>query len=489
MLEMTPGFEVHRPPRSAVKMLGAAALAVALGGCAVPVPKVPVHAGVPVPQAWSASPVGAGHPSGATADTSATGPSAARDATWWRRLGDPMLVQLVEEARLANTDVQAARGRWQQARALRDAAAAGLRPTLGVSGSVQRAGSSTQSERTVFDAGFDAAWELDLFGATRHGVAAQTAQAEAAAATLAAAQVAVAAEVALGYVQLRGAQARLGLAREILGLQEQTLQITQWRVQAGLASSVDLAQARTAVEQTRAQLSTLQGSVDTTLHAVSVLTGQPPRALQERLAPVAALPTPPEPLALDIPSRTLSQRPDVRAAELSLRAEAERVAAADAARRPTVQLNASLAWQALTLGTLGGTGAVRSLIASIGQPLFDGGLRDSQLAAQEAAFEVAAQAYRAQVLSALQEVEDALSALRTAGERSASLGAAAESARQAAWLASQRHRSGLVDFQVVLETQRTLLGVQDSLAGARTDWVAAHVRLYKALGGGWSDAS
>lgn len=407
-------------------------------------------------------------------------------AGWWRGFGDPLLVELVAAAEQANTEVRSAQANLARARALRDAAAAGLGPVLSASVSAQRSEGGGRAGSTLYSAGFDAAWEPDVFGAVGHGVAASDADARASAAALAATQVSVAAEVAMGYLQLRGVQARLALARENLALQEQTLQITQWRTQAGLASSIELAQARTAVEQTRAQLPLLQASAAQAAHALGVLTGQAPEALLPRLGIAAALPGPPAELEIAIPVRTLRQRPDVLAAEAQLQAAAERVAQADAERRPTLQLRASLAWDALTLGSLGSTAAARSLVASLAQPVFDGGQRKAQLAAQQAGFEAAQQAYTARVLAALQEVEDALVALEASRARIAALAAAAESARLAAQLAGQRHASGLVDFQVVLETQRTLLGAQDNLASAQTDWATDHVRLYKALGGGWN---
>jgi outer membrane protein, multidrug efflux system len=162
------------------------------------------------------------------------------------------------------------------------------------------------------------------------------------------------------------------------------------------------------------------------------------------------------------------------------------VGAADAARRPRIALDASLAWTGGTLGSLGAVAAARSLVLSLAQPIFDAGRLRAQLTAREAEFDAAQAGYRASVLAALQEVEDALVALSTARERQAALQRALESARMAALLASQRHASGLIDFQTVLETQRTLLNVQDSVTSAQAEVAAAHVRLYKALGGGWA---
>lgn len=291
--------------------------------------------------------------------------------------------------------------------------------------------------------------------------------------------------MALAYLDLRGAQSRAAVARENLAIQEETLQISRWRRQAGLASSLEVEQGTTAVEQTRAQLPALQAAAAQSAHALAVLTGQTPAALLERLAPAAPVPQPREAVTVAIPAQALRQRPDVLAAEEQLRAVAEDVGEADALRRPSVQLGASLSWSAVTLGALGGVSAARSLLASVVQPVFDGGRLDAQLAAREASFDAAREEYRSRVLVALQEVEDALAALAADRERLAALQRALAAARNASLLASQRHASGLVDFQTVLDTQRTLLSVQDSVVLLQAGLAADHVRLYKALGGGW----
>ena len=305
---------------------------------------------------------------------------------------------------------------------------------------------------------------------------------QASAASLAATRLAVAGEVALGYLQLRGTQARLALAQANLAAQEETLQIARWRSQAGLATALDVAQAQSAVEQTRAQVPTLQSSAAQSRHALAVLTGRPPAALEGQLAQAASLPEPPTSLTLDLPAATLRRRPDVMASERQLQAAAERVAQRQAQMRPQLSLQGSLAWSALTLGSLGSNAAAASLLAGLSQPLFDGGARDAALRQQQATFDAARASYAASVLAALQDVEDSVAQLGAARQRLDALRSAEQAARDAALLATQRYASGIVDFQVVLDTQRTLLSVQDSAASAQTDWVSGHVRVLKALG-------
>ncbi|RIX68755.1 TolC family protein, partial [Acidovorax cavernicola] len=207
------------------------------------------------------------------------------------------------------------------------------------------------------------------------------------------------------------------------------------------------------------------------------LTGQNPAALDAQLAAVARVPQAPDALALQIPAETLRQRPDVIAAEARVAASLARVSQADAARYPSFRLGGSLGLRALTLGALTQGGSVVSaLLGSISVPLLDGGAARAQVRVQEASLEQSRLNYAATVLTALQEVEDALAALQGDGLRLEQLRIAAEAAANAALLAQQRYSSGLVDFQTVLETQRTQLSSQDSLASAQAALTADHVR-------------
>ena len=311
------------------------------------------------------------------------------------------------------------------------------------------------------------------------------ATANASAASLADMQLSVAAEVGLAYISLRNGQARLVVAQANLANQQHTLQITDWRVQAGLLSALQAQQARAAAAQTAALLPALQTNVAQLAQALAVLTGQPPAALSTQLAAPAPVPQAAADLALSLPADTLRQRPDVRAAEQQVLAAQGRVAQADAARYPSFRLGGSLGLQALTLGTLGSSALATSLLASVGAPLWDGGATRAQLQAQEAALAQARANYRGTVLTALQDVEGALLALQGDRVRVAQLQQAASAATAAATLARQRFASGLVDFQTVLDTQRSQLSAQDSLVTAGADVSADHVRLFKALGGGW----
>jgi NodT family efflux transporter outer membrane factor (OMF) lipoprotein len=453
----------------------------ALSGCTALAPQSSALPETPVPDAWTTQ---------VASPYALASPSTASLSDWWDRFNDPQLTALITQALQANTDVRSAQAALLQARALRDVRSASLLPAVGTSASARRSQSGSNDPANSFQAGFDASWEPDVFGGNRSAVNATTADAQAAQASLANVQVSIAAEVAVTYIELRGLQARLAIARRNLAAQRETLQLSRWRAQAGLVSSLDVEQAVAASEQTSAQIPLLQTSAAQALSSLAVLSGKAPGALQASLGAPVAVPQAPADLALALPADTLRQRPDVRAAERRISAALARVAQADAARYPGFQLGGSLGLNALTLGTLtSGASVVRSLLASVSVPLFDGGAARAQVRAQEAVLEQTRVAYQATVLTALKDVEDALVSLQGNRERLARLQAAAEAAGNADLLAGQRYASGLIDFRSVLETQRTLLSTQDSVESTRASLSADHVRLYKALGGGWTPAT
>lgn len=451
------------------------ALAALLSACAgLTPPSRTARPAEPVPAAWQ----------GSTA--APAGESATALADWWQRFDDPALTAVVAQALQANTSVLSARGALQRARAQVDLQRASLVPAVNSSASAQRTQAGSNGAGNVFKAGFDASWEPDVFGGNRLAVNASQADAQASVASLANVQVSLAAEVAVNYINLRGLQARLDIARSNLATQSETLQLTRWRGQAGLVSSLDVEQAVSATETTRAQLPALQTGISQALNALAVLTGQPPGVLQAALGTLAPMPPAPADLTLAFPAESLRQRPDVRAAELGIVAALARVGMADAARLPSFGLSGSLGLSALTLGSLTNSASLlKSLLASVSMPLFDGGAGLAQVRVQEAALEQARVAYRAAVLTALQEVEDALVALRGDQERLARLQDASTAAANAELLARTRYSSGLIDFTTVLGTQRSLYSAQDSVASAQATLAADHARLYKALGGGW----
>jgi outer membrane protein, multidrug efflux system len=431
---------------------------------------------LPLPTAWQAPPPTAGAPQDL--------------ASWWRQLDDSLLTRLIDEALAGSLDLKAAQARLRQARASRQQALGGYFPSVAASGG---ASSNRQAEvinpnyvGTTYSAGFDASWEVDLFGGVRRGVEAATADQAASAATLNGTRVSLVAEVALNYVELRGYQSRLAIAAENLSSQGETLQIVEWRNQAGLASSVDVEQARANYEQTRASIPDLEIGLYQTENRLAVLLGRHPGALHDELAAVKPLPLVPASVATGIPADILRQRPDLIAAERTLAAETARVGQKVAARYPALSLSGSFGWEAFSFGALSGSGAVASALAgSLAATVFDGDRLRSAVDIQSAVQEQALIAYESGILTALEEVENALKAHAASRDRLDARQAAALAARNAAQLVQQQYQAGLSDFQKVLDTQRTRLTAEDNLSTAQSAVLTSLIKLYKALGGGW----
>jgi NodT family efflux transporter outer membrane factor (OMF) lipoprotein len=434
---------------------------------APPAPSPEVLAG-PLPAAWSRE-----------VATIAPAPATA--------FGDPLLRQLVAEALAANTDVRVALAALAQARAQRDVVAAGQAPALDASANASRSHTERNSANSL-RAGLDASWEIDVFGARADATAAAQALADASAATLQAVRLAVAGGTAIAYLQWQGTRAQLAVASDSVASQAQSLELTQWRLAAGLANALDLAQATAALEQTRARVPALQTTLAQTENQLAVLLGQPAGTLAPRLAaarPVAELTLPRVPTA-GVPADLLRRRPDVLAAEQQVAARLAALSQRQAERLPRFTVSGSLALQAVTLSALGGPSAlVAGIAAGVDWPLFDGGAGAAQVAAQQAALDSAQASYRAAVLVALQDVEDQLVALARGADRVAALTRADAAAREALQLARDRYAAGLIDFGTLLDSERSALTAGDTLATSRTELALAHVRLYKGLGGSW----
>lgn len=468
----------HLAPRSAALAAAAAALLL-LGACGM-APKVGSARSTPLALAsdWRHAPAGTAAP----ADAQAL-------AEWWRGLNDPLLSGLVDDALAANLDLKSAQAALARSRALRDVTAAGLSPQVGSSGSVSRnrSGGSNGQTSNSFSLGLDASWEPDVFGANAAGLSAADAQAEVSAANLAATRLAVVGEVGLAYLQWHGQRAQITLAQDNLRLQRESLEIAQWRAGAGLATAVDVAQARSVVEQTSARLPALQTSLTQNEHRLALLLGLPPTALGPRLAQAGTAPQLPALPALGLPADLLRRRPDVRAAEWSTTAALATLAQREAERLPQFAISGRLGLQALTLAALGGSGAlVAGLTASVNWPVFDGGAARAQVAAQQAALDGARASYQAAVLTAQQDVENTLVALVNGQAQLQNLVQAASAAREVLQLARYRYEAGMSDFSALLDAQRSALSADDALVSARTELALNQVRLYKALGGGWA---
>ena len=455
----------------------AALLAVALGGCAAVGPDYS-EPQLAVPAGWSAG-------------TGTDAMDAVLLARWWHGFGDPVLDRLVADALAANLDLAQARARLREARARRGVAGAALAPSVDASLSGSRSRSSGQSgsgsTRELYSAGFDASWELDVFGGVRRSVEAAQADLEASVESLSDTRVSLAAEVALNYIDLRTAEQRLAIAEESIASRGENHQIIRWRQQAGLVSELDLAQATTDLESTRAVLPPLRTAVTEAKNRLAVLLGRNPGELESLVHADRPIPLAAGEIVAAIPADTLRQRPDVRVAERRLAAQTARLGEAEAARYPSFRLSGSLGLEALELDALADRGAnTHSLFGGITAPVFNAGRIAANIEIQDALVEQARLAYRAAVLAALEEVENALTAVANTDARRVKLAEAAAAARTTLAIAEYRYASGLADFLSVLDAQRTQLSLDEQLAGSTGELARAQVRLYKALGGGWS---
>lgn len=469
---------------SATCRLGLLLPLLALTGC-VPLqvlqPRVPHEMQVQLPAQWSA---GDAQPAAAGAAVQTV------QAQWWQQFEDAALNGLIDQALNSAHDLRTAQVRLQQARAALDLVEAGLAPSVGASLGANRGRSGYGSPQTQYSAGFDASWEPSIFGGQRDAVTAAELDLEASAASLGSAKVSLAAEVALNYISLRSLQQRLQIARSNLTAQEETWQLVSWRNQAGLASALELEQATANLAGTRATLPGLASGIAAAMHRLAVLTGQPPASLRGSLAQAQALPSAQAIRDLPIPADTLRQRPDVRVAELGLAAELARLDQRRAEAWPSLRLSGSLGWKAASVSALGsGANVAASLATSLAATLFDGGRIRVRIAAQDATAEQALINYEKSILTALEDVENALAEQGAAQARLQARTQAATAAARAAELAQQMYRSGMVDFQRTLDAERTRLSSEDSEATARADELTALIRLYKALGGGWQAAS
>jgi NodT family efflux transporter outer membrane factor (OMF) lipoprotein len=412
---------------------------------------------------------------------------------WWQRLGDPVLDSLVPRAAAQGFELKEALARLREARALRGVAAADRYPTLDAALSYERRGESDHTpfgsfvpDSDLYAAGFDAAWEIDLWGRVRRSVEAADADLEASLEDLRDVAVTIAAETAANYVQLRALQRRIDLARTNVTLQEQTLELVRARFATGLVGERDVAQALTNVETTRSHVPVLEAALRAAENRLAVLLGTAPGALAAELAAARPIPVPPPQIAVGVPADLLRRRPDVRRAERVLAAETARIGVAAGDLYPRLALFGHLGVEAEDASDLFGSGSgVFGFGPSLRWNLFDAGRLRNRVAAQDARAEQALVRWQRTVLSALEETENAMTGLVREQARRSSLSGAVTHARRAVELAQTQYGQGLADFQPVLDTQRALADLEDTLAQSDAAITTNAVVLFKALGGGW----
>lgn len=418
-------------------------------------------------------------------------------AQWWTTFNDAKLTHLAERAVKGNLDLKKARAQVREARARRGIAEAGFLPTLNGSGSAAwahttgngntNAASTAASE--LYSANFDASWELDIFGGVRRSVEASQKDLQASEESLHNVLVSLLSEVALNYFDVRTYQERLNVAESNLRSQTETFELTQWRYQAGLTDELAVQQARYNLENTRSQIPVLRTGLDAAMNRVAVLLGDQPGAVQTELEHPEPIPVPPLQVAVGVPADLLRRRPDVRQAEQELAAQTARIGVATADLYPKLTLGGSIGLETLSLKNLSPGTVSFSGGPSITWAIFKGGAIRRNIELQSALQEEALVHYESVILSALEEVENALRAYAETQKRRKSLSDAAQAAQKAAELAQQKYQAGLTDFTSVLDAQRSLLSLQEQLAISNGNVSANLVRVYKALGGGWTSLS
>jgi outer membrane protein, multidrug efflux system len=456
---------------------------------------------LPVPAAWQ------------EAQQKGVDTRSAELARWWTVFNDLLLNSLAERAVRSNLDLRLAEARIREARATRAVTASAAWPTVNVSGSYTRnrasenaigvptqgavfapgqsavvapSGGGANLDQNFYQSGFDANWEIDVFGGVRRSVEAADATVEATVEDRRDVLVTLLGEVARNYIDLRGFQRRLGVARANLKTQHDTLELTQVRFQAGLASDLDVAQQEAQVNTTEAQIPTLESSLKQVAYVLDVLLGSQPGTLWNELAKETAIPNLPPEVLVGLPSDLLRRRPDIRRAERQLAAATAQIGAAMADLFPKFSLTGTAGLQSVSASDWFTRGSrFWSIGPTITWPVFDAGRIRANIEIRNAQQEQALTLYERSVLIAFQDVETALVNYANEQARYRSLTDAVTANRRAVTMANELYIRGLNDFLNVLDTQRSLYVTESELAQSQATMATNIVALYKALGGGW----
>ncbi|HEY2587475.1 MAG TPA: efflux transporter outer membrane subunit [Tepidisphaeraceae bacterium] len=480
----------------AKELLFAAATAAALGGCAVgPNYKTPP---TPVPDAFD---VGPASPATTQPTTAASRPV---DITrWWASLGDPELDSLVDRAVRANLDLKIALARLQQSRAQEYVVTGGTLPLVDFAAGAGR-GTGSDSTRSRIPgplhsaantsgykeitevAGFDATWEIDFFGRFTRETEAARADTQAAYEARNAALITLVSDVARAYVEERAIAQRLAVAQHNLAIQQQSVDLVTARFNQGITNELDVTLAKRELATVQSTIAPLQAGIAQSQRRIAVLLGELPQDLYAELQRETPLPSPPEKFQPGLPIELLRRRPDIRQAERELAASTARIGVATADLFPRVALVASGGFQGQGLGR---TPVMYKGIWSFGPslywPFLDFGTFDAILERQDFRTQELLYHYQRAVLTAVEEVDDAISNYQAQRDRLDRLNDAVAASAQAVDLATKRYERGLTDFLNVLDAQRQLFELQDQQAVAEESVVVQYIALYKALGGGW----
>ena len=462
-------------------MAGRAALWAAFcllpAGCAVGPNYVPPR--MDVPPSWH------GISAPAVSQPSVPTPNPAEISEWWKVFQDSTLSSLVDRAIESNLDMRQAQARIRQARAVRGVVSAGLFPSINASGGYQRSFSAGSAGNVVQD-GLDASWELDIFGGLKRSVEAAQANLQAVTEDRRDLLVSLVADVGTNYFNLRGLQQQIVAARANLRAQQRTAEITRKRQAAGYVSALDVANANAQEASLQSQIPLFESDAQATIYRLSILLGKEPAALHAELSTDAAIPVTPPDVPIGLPSDLLRRRPDIRRAEAKLHAATAGIGVATADLFPRFSLSGALGFTGSALSSLVN---LKNRFWSVGPgvlwPVFDAGRIRSNIEIQNALQEQALAAYKKTVLTALLEVEIALTAYAKEQERRRALIDAVNFNRKAMELATTLYSAGRTDFLNILNAERSLYGSEDALVQSTRNLDTGLARIYKALGGGW----
>lgn len=420
------------------------------------------------------------------------------DLDWWRAMDDDVLTGLVQMTAKGNLDIEEAEARVREARALRGVAQGGLGPSIGTDGSYTETELSRNGQLlgfappgatdrlSIYSAGFDAAWEIDLFGGTRREVEAANARFQSEVERRRAAVLSAVSETARNYIELRGLQAEARITRDNARTQARTLSLVAQRAEVGLASRLDLVRAEAQLEQTRAALPRLDAQIRATIYRLGVLIGRDPQVLVEDLLPTARIPDRADVVPVGLRSDILRRRPDVRAAERDLAAATADIGVAVAELFPKFGLTGAAGFESLSTDDLFDDDSGRwSFAPMVDWRLFQGGAIRARIRAEEAQADAEAIRYERAVLTALEEAEASLVTYAEELTTKERFARAVEMQRDAMRLVQQRYEVGEIDFLAVLDAERQLLDLEQQLVRSDRQAGTQLVALYKALGGGW----
>jgi len=416
---------------------------------------------------------------------------------WWTTLNDPVLEGLIEQSAGANLDLREAWFRIEESRALRDFSSGRYAPQVDAAASYLRSRDTRNAAASIpgvsddqinsHSAGFDSAWEIDLFGGIKRSVESSQAALEASVDNYHDVMITLYAEVARNYVEMRAIQSRLRYAQQNIDSQRETLKLTEDRFNAGITPELDVTQAKLNLANTESEVPSLRLAEIQAINRIAVLLGQFPQSFKGQLRAVSPIPTPSEQIPAGLPADLLRRRPDIRRAERELAAQTAGIGVATADLYPSFSLTGTFHLKAESPSDMTNMSSrAYSFGPGLKWNIFSGNRVRNNIKIAEARTEQAAVRYERAVLGAVEEVEAALTAYMQEHERRDALDRSTAASQKAVELVESLYRNELTDFQNVLDMQRTLFLQQDKLAVSRGQVVLSLIRIYKAIGGGWS---